>query len=156
MRWRPLLEEARRYVPPRMAEAVQPKFLIGFSPKFIGLHSHEPTELGPEYAETVGAWTYDDMAHACCPPFFDPVIVMPKPALYRDQAVGTLLHEWGHLFDAVTGYSLEAPVTTPYSKTNRRERIAEAIETVLVPPSGAWEDYVAAEAFRPLREALFA
>jgi len=35
-----------------------------------------------------------------------------------------------------------------------QERIAEAFEIILRPPSGAWEDYVSAEAFRPLREAM--
>lgn len=151
---RPLVEAARDIIPEQVHAVVQPWWLIDVSPHFVGLHRFKPADLGAEYAQAVGDWTYDDLAHCC---FFDggrPVVVFPRPELYEGQEVGTLVHEYGHAFDFATGFTLDCPVTTAYSKVSRAERIAEAFETLLLPPSGAWQEYMQAEAFRPLREAM--
>lgn len=146
-----MVEATRAMIPPKIHALMEPTFLVGHSPHFVGLHSANPADLGPSYAGAVAGWTYDDMAHAV---YEEQVIVFPRPDLYEGVEVGTLLHEFGHLFDHVTGFNLDAPVTTAYSRTDRAERVAEAFGMILRPPSGAWQDYVAAESFRPMREAI--
>ena len=148
---RPMVETARALIPTSIHELMEPTFCVGHDPNFIGLHSFTVEDLVRSAPEYTKAGSYGDMAHAMCE---EQIIVFPRPGLYAGSEVGTLLHEWGHLFDHVTGRSLDAPITTSYSKTNRSERIAEAFEMVLSPTSGAWELYTRSEAFRPLREAM--
>lgn len=150
MRWRPAIEEARSLIPEPVRRLVEPTFLVGIQPSFVGLHSLGP--IPAKYGAT--GWTWQNVAHACFAfQFGEPIIVFPRPDLYWNP-VGTILHEWGHLLDEVTGFALEVPITTPYSQIDRRERVAEAFEILLKPPSGAWEDYIQAEAFSPLREVV--
>ena len=154
MAYRPMVEAARALIPRRVHDLMEPTFCVGHDPNFIGLHSFTGADLvrsAPEYAEAVASWSYGDMAHAM---HDEQIIVFQRPELYAGEEVGTLLHEWGHLFDHVTGRTLDAPKTTPYSGTNRSERIAEAFKMVLKATSGEWDLYTRSEAFRPFREAL--
>lgn len=154
MRYRPLVEAARDLIPPGVAGLVEPRYLIGVSPHFVGLHHSRMEDAFPDLAARGNS--YEACAHACYSfhtPDGRPTIVMPQPHLYHDP-VATLLHEHGHLFDEATGFHIAAPETTRYSRTNRQEAFAEAFEIVLLPPSGAWELYVESEAMRPLRAAM--
>lgn len=151
MRYRPLVEAARALIPRGVRVIVEPRFLIGVSPHFVGLHYQSMGE--PFLAKGM---SYENCAHACYTfhtPDERPTIVMPQPLLYPDP-VGTLLHEYGHLFDEATGSHIACPETTRYSRTNQQEAFAEAFEAVLKPASGKWEMYVECEAMRPLRTAM--
>lgn len=149
IRHRAAVEEALSLVPPS-ARILEPRFLVGVSPVYVGLHN---------YREVAGydGLTYDVCAHACFSfhtPDGVPTIVFPDPDLYPDP-VSTLLHEYGHLWDEATGFSVDAPETTPYSRTNRLERIAEAFEALCKPLDGELpEGYLEAESFRPMRAAM--
>jgi hypothetical protein len=143
--YRHILDEALRIIPPKVFESITPRFMCGVDPAFVGLHHYDKT----------GAASYARTCHAVFPWHSsdgEPRVVLPT--IYKKNMVEVAIHEVGHLFDFATGFSLEAPETTWYSKTNRLERIAEAFETILMPPSGKWRDYSESEAFRPLRTAM--
>lgn len=151
---RPALEEARRLIPREVSRVSDPRFLCGVSPHFVGLHYEDMTTNWPLVADR--GWTYENCAHASFAHRTSddrPTIVLPRPDLYRDP-VGTILHECGHLFDEATGFHLDAPETTEYSRSNRLERVAEAFELILRPPTGLWEEFCRGEAMRPLRTAM--
>jgi hypothetical protein len=154
MRYRPCLEAARTLIPDEVRRLIEPRFLFGVSPRFVGLHHEDMGKNFPKIAAR--GWTYDDCAHACfahSTPDEQPTVVFPKPWLYPDP-VKTILHEYGHLFDEATGFHLSPPPTTDYSWNNRYEAVAEAFAYVLIPPSGLWDDYMRSEEMRPLRAAM--
>ena len=152
MAYRPIIERARGLLPPLVAETVADHFLCGIDPRFVGLHSYQD-----EYVFHEKTWTYAQLAHACFS--FNsadrvPRVVFPDLAGYRANPVATVVHEVGHLFDEATGFAIDPPETTEYSRTNRYERFAEAFEMILMPSSGEWELFMEAESFRPLRSAM--
>jgi hypothetical protein len=152
IRWRSALELARFALPPTVARTVNPRFLIGVSPRFVGLHNSDMAEMWPNVA--ADGWTYDNCAHACYTtgtPDTVPTVVIPQPDLYAHCIVDTLLHEIGHIYDEATGFSVTPPATTPYSRENRQEAFAEAFALIIRPPTSEWDAYMRAEAFLPLR-----
>lgn len=149
----PVVDAARALIPPAVARLVEPQFLCGISPSFVGLHRFKVVEY-----EGITV-SYDESAHASLAsrsPDGRGRVVFPDLSVYPDP-VATILHEIGHLFDEATGFGFEAPATTPYSRTNRRERFAEAFELLLRPPSTIWRELMEhAESMRPLRELVLA
>lgn len=139
--YKPLIEAGWAKLTPRMRRELTPRFLCGVDPRFAGLHYYE------------GRGTYAWNPH-CCFTFHTPDrhqrIVIPT----LDERVDMIVHEAAHMFDEITHFELDAPITTAYSRTNRRERIAEAIEEMLMPRSGQWDAYMRGEQFRPLRHAI--
>jgi hypothetical protein len=154
MWFRPAVEEALSLVPPRVRQLIEPRFLCGVSPRFVGFHEYDMSQTYPAIA--AAGWTYDNCPHACFAlgtPDEKPTVVLPRPDLCGDP-VGVLLHEYGHLFDEATRFHLDVPETTAYSRTNRMEAVAEAFQLVLKPESALWDDYMHCEAMRPLRDEM--
>lgn len=119
--------------------------MCGANPAFVGLH----------YYESSNGYSLATTCHAVFPVHSSdsqPRVVLPR--MYANDMVAVAVHEIGHLFDFATGFTLEAPETTLYSETNRLERIAEAFETILIPPFRWLREYTEAESFRPLRTAM--
>lgn len=149
--FRPVIGAARELLPASVLERVPARFLCGVDPCWVGLHSYRDTDDGRSYSDT---------AHACYPWHVAnarPMIVLPNaPRCNRHgrDLIDTVLHEYGHILDWSTHFELEAPETTDYSRTSRIERIAEAFQLILRPPSEEWREYVGAEGFRPLRAAM--
>ena len=97
-------------------------------PVFAGLHHFQEASFGRSYRDT---------AHVAYP-FHQPhlpadrretTLVFPE-ARSRDpwSAVGTLVHELGHVLDEQTGFSLAVPGVTEYGETDRYEAVAEAFQ----------------------------
>lgn len=145
--YRHILDEALRIIPPKVFETISPRFMCGANPSFVGLH----------YVEETYGYSLASTCHTCFPWHTsdkEPRVVLPR--IYaRADMVGVVIHEVGHLFDFATGFTLEAPETTQYSQTNRLERVAEAFETLLRPESRDLREQTEADAFWPLREAVF-
>lgn len=154
MAYRPLIEAARALIPAEVRLKTWPRYLIGVSPSYVGLHYFDMAEAFPGLAARGNS--YENCAHACYSFHAAdgmPTIVVPNPDLYRDP-VGTILHEHGHLLDAATCFSITAPETTRYSRTSRAEAFAEAFQIALKPPTGEWESFACSEQMRPLKTAM--
>lgn len=155
--FKPVIEVARAFLTPQVSEMCQPRFLCGTDPRFVGLHRYTTADLvasDARYDDWVQDYDYDVLAHALygtASPDGKATICFPKLESYSDP-VGTVLHEWGHLFDEVTGFVCDVPETTAYSSVNRRERFAEGFARLLRPPTGCYVDWAnSLEALAPLR-----
>lgn len=152
--FRPALEAGLALVPDRMKEIAPVRFCCGFDPGFIGLH-HWTLEMLIESGEYEGATLgYDVYAHfSGVGHSSDRVPTIVLPSMYRDM-VGAVLHEYGHALDEATGFRVDCPETTAYSRVNRGERIAEAIELILRPRTFAIERYTASDDFEEIRRLI--
>lgn len=153
--FRPVIDEARRHLPAKATAMIEPRYLCGFSPHFVGLHYHSMAELGADHPATQNpGFTYETLAHACyqsVTPDGVQTLVYPQLARYSDP-VGTILHEFGHLLDEATGFSCAVPTSTPYSRTNREERFAEGFRLLCRPLTGEWRLWAETEeSLAPLR-----
>lgn len=143
--FKPLLETSLALIPAKVREAIQPQFLCGISPHFVGLHNS-----GAE--ERDGRRQSDVLAHAHRKRDRW-VIVYPDIRTYPDP-INTVLHEYGHMYDAATGWQADVPETVEAWRQDRRESFAWLFELLLSPPSRYWRERCASEQMRPFRELI--
>lgn len=150
--YREAIEIARAWLPPAVKE-LPVRYLCGANPNFVGLHDHE----GIAYQGRT--LYYREVPHVDLSPVDGgaAVIVIPTRAVARPEWI---VHEHGHVFGRAHPEH-EPPITTEYSQWRQddetNERASEALELLFSIDRwqwGDWEEMLAAEIFRPFREAV--
>jgi hypothetical protein len=101
-------------------------FLTGTDPVFAGLHAYVLTDDGRSYAST---------AHVAYPVHVlgpaarrRTTVVLPVP-----PSLAVVVHELAHVLDWDLGFGHDAAPVSWYARTNRREAMAEAVTSWLLP-----------------------
>ena len=124
-------------IPERFTERVQPHFLTGLDPAYVGLHRYHDTDS----AVNVGRVLYSETPHFASPHHQSlpksqqhPTIVLPIPytAFRRewgeDHIRRAIAHEFGHALHAVLDEQPVFPPISEYAQSNFHEAFAEAFE----------------------------
>lgn len=132
-----LIEAACSVVPPRILELLQPDYLCGVDPQFVGLHDFTDASYGRSYSTTMHvAYPHHQMKVAKV--HRRTTIVIPVAA--KRIRVAHLVHELGHVLHGVLQWEHDTTPVTQYGGTNWCEAFAEAFTSWLTPGYGDYPE----------------
>lgn len=126
------IEYALALIPHRIRDRIGAvDFLVGADPAFVGLHRFRGINDGRSYATTAHV-AYPYHQTSLLRPDRRTTVVVPVPQ--REAfAVGTIVHELGHVLHEHVGFHWAAVACTEYAMTNSHEAFAEAFAAWAMP-----------------------
>lgn len=114
-------------IPPRLHSLIQPDYLCGADPVFVGLHRFDAASYNRSYRHTAHvAYSFHQQPR----PRPDRVTTVVLPTV---PTLTTIVHELGHVLDETLGFTVHAHPVSWYADDNRAEAFAEAFTSWVIP-----------------------